>query len=98
MDVLGFGRILKHEDCHEFCTLGVIEPDRYKGIGKILVMAIIKASTQPLYLACIIPDYFIPFDFKIVENYPLALHDKLAYCNNELSVEKPYVIMKHSPL
>jgi hypothetical protein len=64
----------------------------------MLVMAIIKASTQPLYLACIIPDYFIPFDFKSVENYPPALHDKLAYCNNELPVEDTYLVMKYVPI
>lgn len=94
-ELLGFGRIRSHKDCDEFCTLGVIKNNRNKGVGEELIKAIIKKSTQPLYLACIIPAYFEPFGFKTVNEYPAEMLDKLNYCRSELAVEEEYVIMQY---
>lgn len=94
-ELLGFGRIRQHNGCDEFCSLGIIESKRFKGIAKELIMARIKIATQPIYLVCIIPDYFEALGFKIVTNYPPEMEDKLNYCTSELSVPEKYVVMKY---
>jgi len=91
--LLGFGRIREHAGCSELCSLGVIEPERNKGIGRALVAALIPRATQPLYLACIIPHYFEPFGFSICTEYPEAMADKLRYCVEDLPVPEPYYVM-----
>lgn len=93
--ILGFGRIREYEDCYELCSLGVIEPERNKGIGKQLTQALIQKAKQPLYLVCIIPDFFKPFNFRETKAYPSVLADKLQYCVSELVVPETYVVMKY---
>lgn len=66
---------------------------RRQGIGKSIVKELIKRSKSSIHLVCIIPDFFIPFGFHIVEKYPPALHDKLKYCTQELIVPETYVVM-----
>ena len=92
-EVLGFGRLRRHSDCTELCSLGVITQHRKQGIGKSIVEALIKQSKQPIHLVCIIPEYFIPFGFKIIEKFPAAMQDKLDYCTQELIVPETYVVM-----
>ena len=94
-ELLGFGRIRKHNGCDEFCSLGVLEEKRFNGIAKELILARIKIATQPIYLVCIIPDYFEKLGFKIVEKYPPEIADKLHYCTSELAVPENYVVMKY---
>lgn len=55
---------------------------------------VLKAE-QPLYLVCIIPEFFKPFGFEVVELYPIELSEKLNYCTSELVVKETYVVMKH---
>ncbi len=92
-DIVGFGRIRKHEGCDEFCSLGIIEAYRNQGIAEALIFARIELSTQPIYLVCIIPEFFEPLGFTIVTEYPLEILDKLNYCISELTVPEPYVVM-----
>lgn len=94
-ELVGFGRIRRHHNCDEFCSLGVLEPQRFKGIAKELVLASIKTATQPIYLVSIIPDYFESLGFKIVNEYPPEIADKLSYCISELVVPEKYVVMKY---
>ena len=91
--IVGFGRIRKHKGCDEFCSLGIIEPDRNQGIAEALILARIELSTQPIYLVCIIPEFFEPLGFTIVTEYPPEILDKLNYCISELTVPEPYVVM-----
>ncbi|MBP8034767.1 MAG: GNAT family N-acetyltransferase [Bacteroidia bacterium] len=93
--LIGFGRIRKHNGCDEFCSLGILESKRFNGIAKLLVEARIKIATQPIYLVCIIPNYFESLGFKIVEDYPPEMTDKLKYCMSELVVPEKYVVMKY---
>lgn len=93
--VLGFARILKHASCDEYCTLGVIETKRSQGIAKQITEAIIKISTQDLFLVCIIPEYFKKLNFKVVDNYPNEIKNKLHYCVDALSVPEKYVAMQY---
>jgi len=94
--LLGFGRIRSYKDCDELCSLGVIEAERNKGIGKQLVKALIQKATSTLFLVCIIPHYFEPLNFKITNQYPNEILEKLNYCTNSLVVEEDYVVMKWS--
>ncbi|MES2132045.1 MAG: GNAT family N-acetyltransferase [Bacteroidota bacterium] len=91
----GFGRIRKHDTCSELCSLGVVEPRRHKGIGSQLVKELTDKVTGPLYLVCIIPDFFEPLGFSVVKVYPPEIQDKLEYCISALSVPEPYVVMKY---
>ena len=77
----------------ELCSLGVLPEYRHKGIGDLLVHALIKIAVQDVYLVCIIPDYFKPFGFKLVDEFPEEMKQKLHYCTSELVVEEKYVVM-----
>lgn len=92
--IVGFGRIRKHNGCDEFCSLGVLEDDRFNGVAKALIEARIKIATQPIFLVCIIPEMFEPLGFKVVTEYPPEMQNKLDYCTSELVVPEPYVVMK----
>lgn len=92
-ELVGFARLRQHSDCIELCSLGVVTKHRRQGIGKSIVKELIKRSTSSIHLVCIIPDFFIPFGFRVVENYPLAIQDKLNYCTQELIVPETYVAM-----
>lgn len=93
--LLGFGRIRTYDGCSELCSLGVVEPQRHKGIGRLLVQKLIHTTPLPLYLVCIIPGFFEPLGFKITEEYPPELRKKLDYCRESLSVPEEYVVMKY---
>ena len=76
--------------------MGVLEDYRQLGIAKALMLQKIKLATQPIYLCCIIPDYFTQFGFEITNHFPQEIQDKLQYCTSALAVEEPYVVMKYS--
>lgn len=92
-ELVGFGRLREHSDCVELCSLGVVTQHRRQGIGKAIVSELIKKSKSSIHLVCIIPDFFTPFKFQIVKNYPSAIQDKLDYCTQELIVPESYVVM-----
>lgn len=91
--LVGFGRLKKHEDCTELCSLGVITPLRGQGIGKAIVKELIKQTSDKLFLACIIPEFFQPFGFETVSEIPPSIINKLNYCSQELVVPEKYVAM-----
>lgn len=93
--LVGFGRIREHKNCAELCTLGVIIPERSKGVGTELTKALIAKTKLPLYLVCIIPNYFKKLGFEICTDFPSELLDKLNYCTNSLRVPQTYVVMKN---
>lgn len=93
-ELAGFGRIREHALCSEMCSLGVIEKYRGIGVAKALTKALSDKTQKPLYLVCILPDFFTEFGFDICTTYPPELADKLHYCISELVVEEPYVVMK----
>ncbi len=93
--IIGFARIRKHKGCDEFCSLGVLNEYRNLGVAKLLIEARIKLGTQPIYMCCIIPHYFEKMGFKITNEYPIEMQDKLNYCTHSLIVEDPYVVMRY---
>lgn len=91
--IVGFGRLRKHADCLELCSLGVVTPFRRQGIGKAIVKEIIRRAGGRLYLVCIIPEYFEPMGFKVTGNYPAAIGNKLSFCTTQLVVPEKYCAM-----
>lgn len=92
-ELLAFGRIRQHSDCSELCSLGVLEPVRLHGIGRALAEALTAMASPPLFLACVIPSFFMPLGFQVCDQYPASMSDKLSYCRGALPVEEPYVVM-----
>jgi N-acetylglutamate synthase-like GNAT family acetyltransferase len=92
--LLAFGRIRKFTGFSELCSLGVLEADRLKGFGKKIATALIKKTTQPLFLVCVIPSFFEKLGFIICDEYPDEIREKLEYCVNALPVEQQYVVMR----
>ncbi len=92
-ELAGFGRIREHTDCFELCSLGVVTKLRRKGIGKAIVKKLIKGSSKNIYLVCIIPEFFIPFGFQVMKEYPASIQNKIKYCSLELAVPETYVAM-----
>ena len=93
-NLVGFGRVREHKDCSEICSLGTLVQFRKRGICKMIVQHLIKISQPNLYLVCIIPEYFKPFGFEIVIEYPEAIHEKKKYCTHELVVPEDYSVLK----
>lgn len=95
-ELVGFGRLKIHPDCIELCSLGVIIPERRKGIGKAITKKLISLTNKDIYLVCIIPKFFEPFGFKITNHYPKSIQEKLDYCTSDLPVPEKYVVMQLS--
>ena len=95
--LLGFGRIKTHKECDELCSLGVLETMRRRGIAKLLVKVTVEMAVRPIYLVCIIPEYFKKLGFVIVNHFPDEIEHKLNYCTSELQVPEKYVVMKFEP-
>ncbi len=92
--IVGFGRLRQYPACTELCSLGVIENERLKGVGRQLTLALIEKATLPLYLVAIIPDFFTKFGFTEITDFPSEIGVKLKYCIESLSVPETYVVMK----
>ena len=92
-ELLGFGRIREFETFSEMCSMGVLEKGRELGFGSVLVRALAKKAKQSVYLACIIPNYFRLHGFKVCEQFPARMQDKLDYCTEHLTVPETYVVM-----
>lgn len=92
--LLGFGRLRKHADCLELCSLGVAEAYRHQGIGTAVTKELIRRAAQSIYLVCIIPEFFTPFGFYQVKEFPSSIQQKLDYCTQSLPVPETYVAMK----
>lgn len=95
-ELLGFGRLRKHPDSLELCTLGVLPDYRGRGIGKKLVSQLIACAGEDLYVVCIIPDFFKKFGFEMVKEIPDSIKRKFTICTIVLAVEEPYFSMKLS--
>jgi len=92
-ELVGFGRLRKHADCTELCSLGVVASQRRKGIGKALVAELVRNGPSTIYLSCIIPGFFTGQGFLITGTFPASMRDKLYYCSSELPVPETYVVM-----
>lgn len=96
--IIGFGRIRNYPDALEICSVGVLQEERNRGVGDLLVQELIKrAKGAPIYVVCIIPEFFKRFGFKETAVYPDSLKPKLEYCKGTLGgceEGQEYVVMK----
>ena len=92
--IVGFGRLRKHTDCTELCTLGVVVEYRGKGIGRKLVNRLIEKSRTDLFVVCIIPAFFRKFGFKQIDNFPVSMFQKHKMCTEKFVVPETYCVMK----
>lgn len=93
--VSGFGRIKEFDECIELCSIGILKTERNKGIGKMLVKYMIEqCQDKPVFLVCIIPEFFAQLGFKVVLTYPSCINEKKNYCTSQLAVPETYVVMQ----
>lgn len=85
--IVGFGRLRNYPGpdnsglgCTEVATVGVIKPERNKGIGTAIVNELVRIGPSEIYVACVIPDFFARFKFEKVKQYPPALQKKVDFC------------------
>ena len=92
-NLVGFGRIKKHDDCEELSSIGVLNAHRNKGAGSVLVKELIKrCQSKSVYLATVIPDYFTPFGFKKTIEIPDSIREKISICHDVCHAEEVHVM------
>lgn len=98
MKIIGFGRLRNHADALELCSLGVLPEYRNQGIARLLVSGLLdRAGEQPVYVVCIIPDYFKKLGFAETTSFPESLQAKINYCTTILGgcdAGENYVVMR----
>jgi N-acetylglutamate synthase-like GNAT family acetyltransferase len=78
----GICGLKKHPDCFELCSLGVDESRRGCGLGKRLVVELLKTVPEDLYLATVIPEFFEKFGFEKTNNVPVSMVKKADWCGD----------------
>jgi N-acetylglutamate synthase-like GNAT family acetyltransferase len=78
--IVGICALKKHKDCLELCSLGVDENHRKRGLGKKLVLGVLKKAKSEVYLATIIPELFEKFGFEKSTQIPLSMVKKSDWC------------------
>ena len=92
-----FGRVVDHGDFLEIVSLGVDYYHRKKGIGKELLLFLIKEarkidSEKPLYAISNLVDFFKKFGFEKIDIFPDYLGKKRKRC---LLDESQIAVMKY---
>jgi len=77
---VGICALKKHKDCIELCSLGVDENYRKRGLGKKLVLGVLKKAKREIHLATIIPQFFEKFGFEKSSQIPLSMVKKSEWC------------------
>ena len=78
--ILGFGRLLKHDGFCEIATLGVTEPFRKKGIGEVIVRKLSEKTREDIFLVTVIPAYFSKLGFSEVQEFSDVFLKKIEFC------------------
>lgn len=92
-EVIGFGRLRRHSDALELCTLGVVEQHRRKGVGRAIVNELVKKAGDKLYVVCIIPAFFKKLGFTETAEFPSSIARKHHRCTTEYPVPEKYCVM-----
>jgi N-acetylglutamate synthase-like GNAT family acetyltransferase len=69
-----------HPDCLELCSLGVDEAYRGRGLGRRLVLALLRETTDDICLATVIPGFFRRFGFVGARRIPVSMIKKSEWC------------------
>ena len=80
--IVGIVALKKRPDCLELCALGVDPGRRGKGIGKMLVEALVAGAAADVHLATIIPGFFETCGFTKAPVAPacFARRQNTAWC------------------
>jgi len=92
--VIAFGRLKKHSDAIELCTLGVVSDLRGKGYGRAMVKNLLNKASRDIYVVTVIPNFFAKLGFIFAEIYPDSLQKKVELCTTHYHVGEPYQVMK----
>jgi N-acetylglutamate synthase-like GNAT family acetyltransferase len=79
-EIIGFGRLRKYDACVEVATVGVIQPERNKGVGTSIVKDLMERGPKEIYVTCVIPNFFSRLGFEAVKQYPAVLQKKVDFC------------------
>ena len=93
-ELIAIGRIRQHDDCLELCSLGVDELHRGKGVGKLLIKALLSEQHQDVYVVTEIPGYFQEQGFKITDKVWTSLLLKQKRCVDQLACQKPVIMIR----
>ena len=93
-EIIGFGRMRTYAECREIATVGVIRQERGKGIGSMVVHALISRAPSEVFVTCVIPDFFKRFGFQSVEQYPSVLQKKVDFCKCFNFTDEQIFVMK----
>lgn len=94
--IVGFGRLRIYETCAEIATVGVIHPERNKGVGTALVNELVRTGPEEVFVTCVIPRFFARIGFKAVKQYPAVLQKKVDFCKVYDFTEEQIFVMKHA--
>lgn len=78
--IVGIVALKTHPDCRELCALGVDATRRRKGTGRRLVLEVLRAARGEVYLATIIPGFFLPFGFEKTARVPRSMVKDETWC------------------
>jgi N-acetylglutamate synthase-like GNAT family acetyltransferase len=78
--ILGLCALKKHPDCNELCALGVDARWRGRGWGERLARAVIRNAEGELFLATVIPSFFVRLGFKRAEAIPPSMVKNKEWC------------------
>jgi N-acetylglutamate synthase-like GNAT family acetyltransferase len=78
--IRGICGLKKHRDCLELCSLGVDEKYRRHGLGRLLVLTLLRCISGEIYLATVIPGFFEPFGFRKAGHIPGSMIKKEEWC------------------
>lgn len=78
--IIGICGIKKHGDWGELCSLGVDEDYRKRGVGGRLVSRVIKEVRSDIFLATLIPEFFVKFGFEKAAYIPSFMVKDSEWC------------------
>ena len=93
-NIIGFGRLRVYPECTEVATVGVIHPERNKGVGTSMVKELIRIGPKEIFVACVIPRFFERLGFQTVKQYPSVLQKKVDFCKLYDFTDEQIFVMK----
>ena len=84
-NIIGIGRLRDYPEqtgWSEIATVAVIEEERKRGVGSMIVRKLIDKAPSEIFVTCVIPDFFTRFGFQKVKQYPSVLEKKVDFCKS----------------
>src|SRR5438874_2588190 len=76
--LVAFGRIKPYSRVHELGSVGVLEAERGRGLGELIVRELVRRfPTREVYITTDLPTYFARFGFRRIEDPPPEIAAKI---------------------